>query len=73
MFKTMYLKDNNFFINPIIRIISDEIDDNKNYLQDCVNVINTACSDSAVVAGHYYINIKKSENPRLKIKEYFNL
>ena len=46
---------------------------NKNYLFNSVNVINKKCSNSAVVAAHLYINIKQSSNPKLKIKEYFNL
>lgn len=73
LFKGLYLKNNILFINPIIKIISDEIDNNKNYLHECIDIINKKCCNSSVIAGDYYIRIKKSSNPRAKIKEYFNL
>ncbi len=71
--KDLYLEKNLMFVNPIIKIISNEITDDKNYLFNSINVINKKCGNSAVVAAHLYINIKQSSNPRLKIKEYFNL
>lgn len=71
--KDLYLEKNLMFVNPIIKIISNEITDDKNYLFNSINIINKKCSNSAVVAAHFYINIKQSSNPRLKIKEYFNL